>query len=187
MNEFSLICRILGTFFYRQPQDPTLTPLWDSLHKGQFQQHWPLEQDELLAQLQRDYTLTELTDDYTRLFAGDDPLVSPFASQWPEGPTTTAVTQFLTERGMPLGTTPADHFGLLLLAASWLEDQSAADEIQAQLALFEEYLLPWCGTFLGKVEAYAQTGFYRALAVITRGALQAMAEELFELQDDNDA
>lgn len=31
------------------------------------------------------------------------------------------IRAFLTARGMPLGEAAADHFGLLLLAASWLE------------------------------------------------------------------
>lgn len=67
-----------------------------------------------------------------------------------------------------------------MLAASWLEDQSAEDEVQAQIALFDEYLLPWCGKFLGKVEAHATTAFYRTLAELTREALQAMWDELSE-------
>lgn len=43
---------------------------------------------------------------------------------------------------MPLADTPADHIGTLLLAASWLEDQSAEDESEALETLFVEYLLP---------------------------------------------
>ncbi|TGC41842.1 molecular chaperone, partial [Salmonella enterica subsp. enterica serovar Enteritidis] len=26
MNEFSILCRVLGSLFYRQPQDPLLVP-----------------------------------------------------------------------------------------------------------------------------------------------------------------
>jgi len=88
------------------------------------------------------------------------------------------VRAFLTSRGMPLSDAPADHIGALLLAASWLEDQSEADEITAQITLFDEYLLPWVGAFLGKVEAHATTAFYRTLAVISREAIQAMRDEL---------
>nr|CBX73346.1 unknown protein [Yersinia enterocolitica W22703] len=29
----------------------------------------------------------------------------------------------------------------------------------AQIELFDAYLLPWCGRFLGKVEAHATSGF----------------------------
>ncbi|MEK9494895.1 molecular chaperone, partial [Photorhabdus sp. P32] len=88
------------------------------------------------------------------------------------------IRQFLIERGMPLSDGPVDQFGSLLLGASWLEDQAAEDEVQGQIELFDEYLLPWCGQFLGKVEAHATTGFYRTLAMITREALQALREEL---------
>ena len=65
---------------------------------------------------------------------------------------------------MPLADTPADHIGTLLLAASWLEDQSTEDESEALETLFSEYLLPWCGAFLGKVEAHATTPFWRTMA-----------------------
>lgn len=27
MNEFSILCRVLGSLYYRQPQDPLLVPL----------------------------------------------------------------------------------------------------------------------------------------------------------------
>jgi TorA maturation chaperone TorD len=97
------------------------------------------------------------------------------------------VRTFLQQRGMPLAEAPADHFGQLLLAASWLEDQSQEDEAQAQIALFDEFLLPWCGRFLGKVEAHATTGFYRTLALMTRDAIQAMRDELAEYEQDDEA
>ena len=77
-----------------------------------------------------------------------------------------------------------------MLAASWIKDQSAEDEVQAQITLFDEYLLPWCGKFLGKVEAHSTTAFYRTLAELTREAVQAMWDELSESVDsaeENDA
>ncbi|MBT0726560.1 molecular chaperone [Rosenbergiella australiborealis] len=186
MNEFSLLCRILGTLFYRQPDDLTVKPLWNLLAEGKLNQHWPLEQDELLAQLQRPYERAALNQDYQQLFLTETPAVTPYGHEWPNGPEEADVASFLTARGMPLAETPADHFGRLLLAASWLEDNAADDENQAIMTLFEEFLLPWCGAFLGKVEAHAQTGFYRALAMTTRGAVQAMAEELLEVDDTED-
>jgi len=186
MNEFSIICRILGSLYNRPPQDPLLEPLFTLLQSGKFQQHWPLEQDELLARLQANSDPKLLAADYNALFVGSECHVSPYGSHWPEGPQDTDVRAFLTERGMPLGEGPADHFGTLLLAASWLEDQSEADEFQAQVTLFDEYLLPWCGTFLGKVEAHASTVFYRTLAALSREALQAMRDELAELEEQQD-
>ncbi|MNH39840.1 Chaperone protein YcdY [compost metagenome] len=86
-----------------------------------------------------------------------------------------------------MGETPVDHFGLLLLAASWLEDQSQEDETQAQIRLFDEFMLPWCGKFLGKVEAHTTSAFYRTLAELTRDAVQTMRDELAEYEQEADS
>ncbi|MBS0972473.1 TorD/DmsD family molecular chaperone [Serratia rubidaea] len=188
MNEFSIVCRVLGTLFYRQPQDPLLVPLFSLIKEGKLQQHWPLEQDELLQRLQQGCEPHLLAADFNALFVGSECSVSPLRSSYVEGAAESEVRSFLQQRGMPLGEAPADHFGSLLLAASWLEDQSQEDEAQAQITLFDDYLLPWCGRFLGKVEAHATSGFYRTLAAITRDALQAMRDELaeYEEQDGSD-
>ena len=85
---------------------------------------------------------------------------------------------------MPLTDAPADHIGTLLLAASWLEDQAAEDESEAQETLFADYILPWCGTFFGKVEAHATTPFWRTMAPLTRDAIAAMWDELQEESED---
>lgn len=184
MNEFSILCRVLGSLYYRQPQDPLLVPLFTLLREGKLQQQWPLEQDELLTRLQQNSDPQALAADYNALFVGSECSVPPYASQWPNGVAEADVRAFLSARGMPLSEAPADHFGVLLLAASWLEDQPAEDESAAQLALFDEYLLPWCGAFLGKVEAHATTAFYRTLAALSREAMQAMYDELNEEQGD---
>ncbi|AIN20421.1 MULTISPECIES: molecular chaperone [Yersinia] len=180
MNDFSLMCRILGSLFYRPPQDPLLEPLFTLINQGKLEQHWPLEQSELLARLQQDYQPEVLAADYHALFVGDERSVSPYGSDYEDARPETEVRAFLQQRGMPLGEGPTDHFGGLLLAASWLEDQAAEDEMAAQIELFNDYLLPWCGRFLGKVEAHATSGFYRTLAQLSREALQAMWDELSE-------
>lgn len=180
MNEFSILCRVIGSLFNRQPQDPLLVPLFTLLREGKLQAQWPLEQDELLNRLRENSDPQALAADYNALFVGSECSVPPYASHWEDGRTEADIRAFLTSRGMPLSDAPADHFGVLLLAASWLEDQSQQDESAAQLALFDDYLLPWCGAFLGKVEAHATTAFYRTLALLTREAIQAMREELAE-------
>ncbi|MDC9612706.1 molecular chaperone [Xenorhabdus khoisanae] len=177
MNEFSIVCRILGTLFNRAPQDPVLQPLIAMIAEGKLKQAWPLEQDELLERLQQHSELSVIEADYQSLFIGESAGVPVCRSDYTDEKES-EVRQFLAERGMPLSETPTDQFGSLLLAASWLEDQSAEDEVQAQITLFDEYLLPWCGQFLGKVEAHAVSGFYRTLAIVTREALQALREEL---------
>jgi len=181
MNEFSILCRMLGSLYYRQPQDPVLAPLYTLIREGKLAENWPLEQDELLARLQASADQPALTADYEALFTGDDCKVSPYRSAWEEGAAEADVRAFLTARGMPLTDAPADHFGLLLLAASWLEDNAGEDESEALETLFGDYLLPWCGTFLGKVEAHATTAFWRTMASLTRDALAAMWDDL---QDD---
>lgn len=184
MNEFSIVCRVLGTLFNRSPQDPLVAPLFALIREGKLAQHWPLEQDELLARLQTGAAdLPALVADYQALFTGNEAAVSPYAHDYEPEIAESTVRAFLQQRGMPLGDAPADHFGALLLAASWLEDQSQEDEVQAQLALFDDYLLPWCGRFLGKVEAHAATPFYRTLALLSREALQAMRDELAESEE----
>ena len=187
MNEFSMLCRVIGSLFNRQPQDPLLMPLFTLLREGKMQAQWPLEQDALLTRLQQSSDPQALAADYNALFVGQECSVPPYASQWPEGAPEAEIREFLSARGMPLSDAPADHFGVLLLAASWLEDQSAEDEIEAQETLFSEFLIPWYETFLGKVEAHAATSFWRTLAQITREAIQAMWEELQEEEEEGDA
>ncbi|CNL13048.1 TorD/DmsD family molecular chaperone [Yersinia kristensenii] len=186
MNDFSLMCRILGSLFYRPPQDPLLEPLFTLISQGKLEQHWPLEQSELLARLQQDYQPEALVADYNALFVGDERSVSPYGADYEDARSEAEVRAFLQQRGMPLGEGPTDHFGGLLLAASWLEDQAAEDEVAAQIELFNDYLLPWCGRFLGKVEAHATSGFYRTLAQLSREALQAMWDELSESCDSEE-
>lgn len=184
MNEFSILCRVLGTLFYRQPQDPLLVPLYTMIQEGKLAQNWPLEQDELLERLQKSCDMQQVSADYNALFVGEGCRVAPYRSAWEEGATEADVRAFLTERGMPLAETPADHFGTLLLAASWIEDQSGDDESEAIETLFEEFLLPWCGTFLGKVEAHATSPFWRTLAPLTRDAIAAMWDDLQEENEE---
>ena len=51
----------------------------------------------------------------------------------------------------------ADHFALLLLTASWLEDNS--DSLVAQQEFFETLLLPCAAKFLTQVENQATLPF----------------------------
>ncbi|MCV9880337.1 TorD/DmsD family molecular chaperone [Brenneria izbisi] len=180
MNEFSIVCRILGTLFYRQPQDPVLAPVLTLIKEGKLQQHWPLDQESLLERLEKGVDLTAMAADYQALFIGDNCAVPPWRSAYETDDEQSDVRSFLQARGMPLNVGAVDHFGALLLAASWLEDHSQEDETAAQIALFDDYLLPWSHRFLGKVESHAVTPFYRTLAVVCREALDAMRDELEE-------
>lgn len=184
MNEFSILCRVLGSLYYRQPQDPLLVPLFTLIREGKLAQSWPLEQDELLQRLQNSCDMQQISADYNALFVGEECRVSPYRSAWGEGATEAEVRAFLSARGMPLTDTPADHLGTLLLAASWIEDHAAEDENEALETLFGEYILPWCGAFLGKVEAHATSPFWRTMAPLTRDAVAAMWDELQEEDEE---
>ncbi len=186
MNEFSIICRILGSLYHRQPQDPLLEPLYTLIREGKLVQHWPLEQDALLARLQKNCDAHELAADYNALFVGDACSVPPYRSAWVEGSDEGEVRQFLNALGMPLGEGPADSFGALLLAASWLEDQREGDDSEALEQLFADFILPWHETFLGKVEAHATSAFWRTFAQLSREAVNAMWEELQEEVDQDE-
>ena len=184
MNEFSLVCRLLGTLFNRAPGDDVVVPLLAMIQQGKLKPHWPLEQDALLERLQRSVDASALAADYHALFIEQGGSVSPWRSSYIEDGTEETVRVFLQQRGMPLKDGAVDHFGALLLAASWLEDQAQDDESAAQLALFDEFLLPWSDRFLGKVESHATTAFYRTLAVLTREALDALREDLADEDEE---
>ncbi|TKI08361.1 molecular chaperone [Martelella alba] len=177
MNDFSMVCRVLGTLFYRPPQDSLLAPLLVLIREGKLAEYWPLEQGALLERLRGDSRPEVLADDYAGLFVGDAAEVSPLRSAWLRT-TESEARDFLQQAGMVSPASPADHFGALLLAGSWLEDHAAADEVLALSRLFDVFLLPWSDGFLSKVETSARSDFYRALATMTREALQALREDL---------
>lgn len=72
MNEFSILCRVLGSLYYRQPQDPLLVPLFTLIREGKLAANWPLEQDELLTRLQKSCDMAQVSADYNALFIGDE-------------------------------------------------------------------------------------------------------------------
>jgi len=82
MNEFSILCRVLGSLYYRQPEDPVLVPLFALIRDGKLAANWPLEQDELLARLQKSVDDPALVTDYQALFVGEACSVAPYRSAW---------------------------------------------------------------------------------------------------------
>lgn len=182
MNTFSTLCRLFGTLFYRRPDDAVMPPVLNMLQQGALSEMWPLvlsdNSEFALKQLRQPQDVAALCTDYSELF-GDNGAVSLLAEQ--HGIDVQGFAAFQLQVGMPgAGSVAGGHFGQMLLTASWVEDQSAEDEVSAQEALFQHYLLPTAAKVLGQVEMHAKTGFYRALAVLTREALSAMADELVE-------
>ncbi|WP_229235931.1 TorD/DmsD family molecular chaperone, partial [Citrobacter freundii] len=109
MNEFSILCRVLGSLYYRQPQDPLLVPLFTLIREGKLAASWPLEQDELLARLQKSCEMQSLATDYNALFVGEACSVPPYRSAWVEGSSEAEVRSCLSNHGIPTGEGPADH------------------------------------------------------------------------------
>ena len=78
INDFSLLCRLFGNLFYRQPNDPILASTFAWLAQGGLRQQWALDTDsqsELsLTLLEKQANPTELAPSYQALFAENDGL-----------------------------------------------------------------------------------------------------------------
>lgn len=181
INEFSLLCRLFGNLFYRSPNEDILAATFAWLKQGGLRQQWALSTDsqseQALDKIEKLANPTELTPIYQALF-GENGAIATTISAY--GFSADEFQAFRQARGMPV-LENADHVALLLLSASWIEDN--LDSTLAQQDLFEQFLLPCLGKFLGKIEAF-DNGFYRALAQLCRDALSAMADELEENSAD---
>lgn len=177
INDFSLLCRLFGNLFYRNPSDEILSGTFAWLKQGGLRQQWALSTDSQSEQaldfIEKSANPADLTESYQKLF-GENGSVATQISAY--GFSVADFQTFRQQRGMP-EIANADHVALLLLTASWIEDN--LDSTAAQQDLFEQFLLPCLSKFLGKIEAF-DTGFYKALAQLTRDALSAMADELEE-------
>lgn len=177
INDFSLLCRLFGNLFYRNPSDPILAGTFAWLKQGGLRQQWALSTDtqseQALDFIEKNANPTELAPIYQALFAENGAVATTISAY---GGDVQAFSAFRLERAMP-ESADVDHIALLLLSASWIEDN--LDSTLAQQQLFEQWLLPCLGKFLGKVEAF-DSGFYKALAQLCRDALSALADELEE-------
>lgn len=177
INDFSLLCRLFGNLFYRSPTDPVLTATFNWLAQGGLRSQWALATDtqsDLALTLVEKYAHpTQLQANYQALF-GEGGAIATTISAYKIS--VEDFVAFRQERAMP-ALEHADHIALLLLTASWIEDN--LDSTLAQQTLFEQFLLPCMSKFLGLVETHDQ-GFYKAIAQLTRDALSAMSDELEE-------
>lgn len=177
INDFSLLCRLFGNLFYRQPTDPILAGTFAWLAQGGLRQQWALSTDassELaLTLIEKNANPTQLAPSYQALFAENGAIATTISAY------NVSVGDFIAfrqARNMP-ELENADHVALLFLTASWIEDN--IDSTLAQQELFEQFLLPVASKFLRQVEAH-DLGFYKSLAQLSRDALSAMADELEE-------
>lgn len=179
LSNFSLISRLFGNLFYRSPSDPVLVEVFAWLSQQNLTPLWLLETDktsnQALQALQMPLDLTALDQEYHNLFAGSEPKVNTQLSAYSGD--LSAFVAFREAQGLP-AVESADHFALILLTAAWLEDH--AQNLISQKILFEQFLLPCANGFLTQVETHASLPFYRALALLCREILAAMADELDE-------
>lgn len=178
---FSLISRLFGNLFYRQPQDPILANIFAWLAQQQLTAIWPLSTDnqseQALKALQSPQDLTQLNKEYCHLF---DPQVGAVTIKLSNYDVNLAdFLQFRQQYAMPT-LENADHIALLLLTSAWLEDNVA--DIEVQKTFFAQFLLPCASKFLGQVEAHSHLPFYRALSQLCREILSAMADELEDVE-----
>lgn len=180
LNNFSLISRLFGNLFYRSPTDEVLAGAFGWLRQKGLSSIWALETDKeseaALNSLQLKIDPVLLNEEYQKLF-GDQGKVDTRISAY--GLEVADFENFRTTRNMP-AVENTDHFALLLLTASWLEDNT--DSLAAQQTFFEDFLLPCAAKFLTQVETHASLPFYRALALLTREILAALADELEETE-----
>ena len=178
INNFSLISRLFGNLFYRAPTDEILSGVFVWLQQKGLTQAWALDIDKdsetALNSLQIKIDLGLLNQEYQKLFGENGKIATAISAYDID---VEEFVTFRTTRNMPV-VENADHFALLLLTASWLEDN--VDSLLAQQKFFETFLLPCAAKFLTQVETYATLPFYRALASLTREMLAAMADELEE-------
>ena len=146
-----------------------------------------------------DERFIDLQADYTRLFVGTGKAIVPswesvyfnkdgmlFQEQ------TIQVRQWYRRFGLEsekLNREPDDHVGLELSFLAYLaqlglkaldENNAARFEqiLQAQRQFISEHPLMWVPRWCTLVEERAGTDFYRGLALLTRGALSSIAEQL---------
>lgn len=178
VNHFSLISRLFGNLFYRQPTDALLAGVFGWLQQGGLAQVWVLESDKesqsAIDSLQMKLDLQALDAEYQKLFGAEGKVATAISAY---GVDLQGFIAFRQERDLPAAENE-DHFALLLLSAAWLEDNVASTS--AQQELFADFLLPCAAKFLTQVETYATLPFYRSLASLTREILAAMADELEE-------
>ncbi len=179
LNNFSLISRLFGDLFYRSPTDPVLAGVFAWLQQKGLEQVWALDTDkeseQAVANLQMALDLAALEKEYRSLFQGEQAKVAKDIAAY--GINAEEFLAFRRERNMPEVQSAVD-FGLVLLTASWIEDN--LDSSAAQAELFERFLLPCAAKFLAKVESCATLPFYRSLALLCREMLAATADELEE-------
>jgi len=140
-----------------------------------------------------------LAEEYTRLFVGPGPRIAAYESVYLPGEgdrgarlwgaATVAVDRFYREIGLelPEGRIP-DHLGIeleamALMAGAEAERLLAGDEEGAgrlsimQQKFCQEHLLRWVPAVCGDIEQEARSSFYKSMAVLAAGLVEAVCGE----------
>lgn len=186
MQALAHSARLLGAWFYYQPEAPALAPLNRHLDEGSLANDWPYAAGApLLVILSEARRHPQLEDAYQQLFVGPGALAAPpWGSVYldPEqvvfGESHQILKHFLQQEvGVSLVSDqrePLDHIGLLLLLLS----QLAQEDREAQVdRLLGEFILPWSGRYLEQLEEHAPHLFYRTLARLSSVTLDQWQTE----------
>ncbi|MDR3104719.1 MAG: Tat proofreading chaperone DmsD [Yokenella regensburgei] len=186
-ESFAFATRVLGALFYFAPDNAQTAPLANAFQDGTWLAQWPDATPEVAA-LTEGFAATNdetLPESYQRLFVGPWALPAPpWGSVWLDrenvlfGDSTLALRQWMREKGIAFDVSqnePEDHFGTLLMLATWLTDSQRYDDCDELLAW---HLLPWSSRFLEVFIANAGHPFYAALGKLAQLTLAQARETL---------
>lgn len=183
MSAIAVLPRILGTLFYYSPTSEQASGVIASLNELPTLLDW---QDpgliEKAAQKMCSIDPEQLTYQFSLLFEGQGRMPAPpWGSVYQDrenlllGETSLDYRRFLTENQLALDSglnEPDDQFGLMLLAMAYFMEAENDDAVETLLAI---HLLPWAERYLELVAEADETGFYRALAEVTRAFLSEVS------------
>ncbi|GGI87264.1 molecular chaperone TorD [Shewanella gelidii] len=136
--------------------------------------------------------LLSLKLDYAQLFYGPgEPKAAPWGSvylserQLLNGESTQALMQFYQDRQVTFeldSNQPVDHLGLYFAVLDQIFAQLQQDNSEAlrqnAILLLQQHLLPWSGRCLEFMYEYAQTDFYKGIAILTQNYLDEISKVL---------
>lgn len=194
LEELSLLCGMLAPFFIQDPetQGQDCLAAIRNIDPIQAGAQWPFapadEATRALSQMRdalgQDPDNAQTAREYRRLFFGPGTKEAPlWGSVYTDresvifGATTLALRTWVRTNGVPRatdGSTPDDHFGLMLLQLSWLCDHKP----QLVAEYLREHLLTWAYHFLDVVDEATCSPFYHGLAALTRASLAGVQARL---------
>ena len=184
MSAVAVLPRMLGTLFYYSPTSEEAGGVISELSDLPALLDWqnPSLIEEATARL-CSVDIAELPYQFSLLFEGQGAMPAPpWGSVYLDrenlllGETAQAYRQFLRANDVELDTDlnePEDQFGLMILAMAYFMETENDDAV---IELLGSHLLPWSGRYLELLAEADESGFYRALAVVTDEFLKEASE-----------